>query len=223
MELVQVYLDLYSKSKIGSSERNIDEKWQEFMESEAHTLSVFAGRGTGKTIHLVRYALSTPHDVIYFVHNEATTYYIMDLINQNTDPAEIRSIRRENRTRIIEVSNGKRIIVLHIPTEFTHISGLRYRGYELIFDEFDNDRFSRFIQIFEDIVRDAIRVICAGSIMTRRPNAAKAWFRDSEHKIFIDSAADHNFVPHEVSEEEMFPSRLKLMIRNMPSLSYNVV
>ncbi|MED3626620.1 hypothetical protein P4478_05585 [Bacillus subtilis] len=207
MELVTLYSEvlqsqLLEKNKNKTIKRTREE-WIPFLESESHSIAVYAGRGTGKTHNTVTRVLLSDHDCIVFCNSD----YERRILCRDID------FRWENeclhKNRAIEVLNINSSLSDHILFDL--------KGKEVIFHEFDSPKFCRYVELYRDILSLAAHVVCVGSINGLDKNlSAKQWFRESESNYFIDS----NVYRSNFSMPEMFPSEFHGFINQLPPSRY---
>jgi hypothetical protein len=185
MELVAEYRQLLNEQRRAEAELLKEERmkgsWEQFHESDAKFISVFAARRSGKSYNLALRALRSRRDCTIFSNGQYQAIQMKDMImSLSANMLWGATVARGNGGYTIR-TDGR---VIRIESRFT-ARGERYTGEEVMIDEFDRNLID-----IEYIARTAERVICVGTPITQERNAAKRWFAESELKIFIDSSHD---------------------------------
>ncbi len=208
MELVANYISIDEERQAANLE-GVYPEWREFQSSMDHKISVFAGRGTGKTYNLAYRAAHSDVDCMIFV----TNYHSIELLVRQiqlieTDvPISSVTINRGSISNIV-YENGRRIRIASL-RNCSAYRGLRFNGEEVMFDEFEHSDFGEFMNQRMYIVNMARNIVCVGSINRREDTFAKQWLRQSDYYSFIDSSSPLNeylHFPEEFTPSLMAPS-----------------
>ncbi len=191
MELVASYISIDEERQAACLE-GVYPEWIEFQSLMDHKISVFAGRGTGKTYNLAYRAAHSDVDCMMFV----TNYYSIELLVRQiqlieTDvPISNVSLNRGSISNIV-YENGRKIRVASLRNSWTY-RGLRFDGVEVMFDEFEHSDFEEFMSVMRSMIPRIRNIVCVGSINRREDTFAKQWFRQSDYYSFIDSPSPLN-------------------------------
>jgi hypothetical protein len=225
MELAAAYTSILEDKMIAyNREFGLDGDWTAFHESSAHTVSVFAGRQTGKTTNLALRAFNSKHDCIIYttLGNE-----IPILINMLRGLAEENNIRHtvvssNEVSGIFRMSNNKTISIENIGRVRSYLPHRansdqnRWIDKEIFFSEFDHNYFCSFISSMESQVNQAVSIRSVSSIRIPSPTISKEWFKNSDVHYFIDNENSHYTVNDNTPMAfEHQPSTAREMIDNM--------
>ena len=220
MELVAEYTKII-EDKIAAAKPpalQIVTGWDEFHASDARTISVFAGRRTGKSYNIALRALRSENNCLILTSAP-------ELIVQHFRGFRAVSNGLPRNTIVtsdqISFSDGRNIRIMRInaPTSYR---GLRVDNRDVFIDEYDNPQFGRLMlsqASYETLFHNASRIICVGGVMNALDSIGKRWFNQSESKFFLDSPA----MPEEVSGRrrwEYFPSEQRQMIEHLPPVDF---
>ncbi|MGV7000201.1 hypothetical protein ACWA2C_16070 [Priestia megaterium] len=221
MELIAEYIDLNAPKIVSIPEVSAQEvDWNAFHESQEHKISMFAGRRTGKTHNIALRASRSEYDCIVFVQNAYQVRMMAELIigfNHTRDVAI--DMYQAN----IQYNNLRHVCVRTLESHsFDRLRGIGISGKEILFDEVDNDNFSRFIRTFGWTLDRAHHVVFASSISNDQDTIAKRWFKASQAKFFLDSPIVPTVIDSspDCNGYEVFPSRMRLMIEQLPPVNH---
>lgn len=193
-------------------------EWADFHESRERTISVFAGRGTGKSYNLALRAARSEHDCMIIVQHGPSVRMMLDLIIElSTEEVEVSSSRQMTR---IQYSNGRRVSIETL-SNVSNIRGRRLNG-ELMFDEFDYDWFGDFMTNDHVLpfLENVQHIVCVGSINWFEDSKGKRWFKSSDTRIFVDAHSQPPTRGH--MRYEYFPSEKRLAIENLPPMGWPI-
>ncbi|ARC67222.1 hypothetical protein B14_200011 (plasmid) [Bacillus licheniformis] len=211
MELITLYNETLEKQKnlriINKRKKvlsQVREEWLPFLESESHTVSVYAGRGMGKTHNTVSRVLLSEHDCIVYCNSESERRMLCRDID----------VRWENEC----LYKNRHIKVLNINSELSEHLLYQLEGKEVIFHEFDSYEFCRYVELYRNLLSRAEHIVCVGTLIDLdKKLSAKLWFRDSDVKYFIDGYIYRSGL----SGPQAYPSHYKGFIDRLPPSSYS--
>lgn len=180
MELVMAYAE---KNKPLDGGYIVAENWDQLYDSESHSISIFAGRRTGKSVNLVLRALASEYNVTIFTPLEITMKAMLELIRE-ISPLRILNAYASSQLTTIEMQNGKRIRIFTANARLAN--GIDISNEEVFFDEFEISSVTNRIASMHRLFPQAKKVICIGSVYQEGGTAAKQWFKHSDTKVFID-------------------------------------
>lgn len=223
MELIAVYQNVIEEqsaaaqaaSEAGRLAAYARTDWDGFLNSTEKFISVFAGRGTGKTHNLALRAVRSRFDVTIFAGSYQKARVMRDAVLSAT-LSELSYAARpreggngfsiqtpDNRTIRIEGSN--------------RVAGYRFDNEEVMFDEYDVPVFERMLRESWYTLGQAEHIVCVGSLSRDRSTYAQRWFNSSDAKFLIDSPYMHYDETYMI-RTEMFPSESRLMLENLPRI-----
>lgn len=216
MELVAEYRQIDEPRRV--EPLPYETEWASFHESRERTISVFAGRGTGKTYNLALRAARSEHDCIIFVQHSHSIRMILDLVVELS--LEVVDVSTSRQMARIQYPNGRRVSVEAL-SHFTSIRGRRLNG-ELMFDEFDHVQFEFFMTNDHVIpfLQSVRHIVCVGSLKGFEDSPGKRWFKGSDTRIFVDAKSQPPTRGH--MRYEYFPSEKRLALENLPPFSYEI-
>ncbi|MCD7910984.1 hypothetical protein KC480_05530 [Bacillus velezensis] len=209
MELITLYSEVSQLQQEEKNNKTIEEtreEWLPFLKSESHFISVYAGRGTGKTYNAASRVLLSDHDCIVFCKSVNHKRVFWDAL--------------ESRWKNECLHKNKEVRILNINDRTSENFLYQLQGKEVIFDEFDSAEFCRYVELYREQLEQAGHVVCVGSMNNVRNNlSAKLWFRESELSYFIDS----QLIDVDSSVEEFIPSSFGSYINQLPPSRYEFV
>lgn len=215
MELIKKYIKLDNARQEEVFLEEVEEKWRSFHESQAKTIGVLAGRDTGKSKNLILKALHSKRDCIIFIPEGAMINRTIEVATSLNKGLAISNIQNSGRHGLIEFSDGRKIYILAMNGS-PGLNVYNFRDKEVMFDEFDYDMVSTFLNIYNWKLEEAERIICVGSFNSRHINHSKSWFRSAEHQIYIDRENDQPQLG--MSLDQLKPSLLKKFMEHIPKM-----
>lgn len=212
MELITKYLKLFRKKPVMA----VPEAWRAFHESKAQRISVFAGRGTGKSYNIAARAINSKHDCIIYSHSQESTASLNRLIVSLLPEGSIQALIGVPYRKDIVLANGRVIKSRTLTKSVPGVRGEDSKNKEILFNEFDYASFNEVVEYHEYWLRQAKHVVCVGSLMNLNLDAAKSWYRSSEYRELIDSQTRHGESP------EIKPSTVRLLLENVPPLGVSI-
>ena len=198
MELVMAYNENQLPVNAGYI---IAENWDRLHESDDYSISIFAGRSTGKTVNLVMRALASEYNVTIFTSLLVCMKEIMTLIRE-ISPSTLLQVSSNHEFTNIELTSGKRIRIFTSTSR--QANGIDITNEEVFFDEFEMSGVNERLRTMYQLLSNAKRVICIGSVYKEGGSAAKQWFKHSNTKVFIDADTIPN--QYHIKDEEYQPS-----------------
>ncbi|PVC75043.1 hypothetical protein C2I27_03915 [Priestia megaterium] len=218
MELVAEYIDLNTLSIIDTPLMNIQPDWDTFHRSYERKISVFAGRGTGKSYNIALRAVRSECDCFVFVHNEGLVRLMTEKIADLSNPNDLATCRSDRSRSTITYRDGHSIDVVSLASlNLFPFRGTDFYEKEIMFDEAEYNGFSDFIIEHRRELERARRIVMVSSITRDLDTAAKRWFKFSDRKFYIDSDM---FIPVEMQRYELYPSEMRHMIEQLPPIDY---
>lgn len=218
MELVESYVvNLKNKRNNKWKEKlmaGVWEEWLPFHESDDHTISVIAGRNTGKTYNLVLKAALSDHDCVIYLSGIYLRQAIVELLQKfqsNFDPIDY-----NNMSKIIYKS-GRSIEIREMLRTYRLQKEPSWINKVILFDEFDRLGFDSIINEKKDEISKAKQIACVGSSWNTDDTFAKRWFKSSKVYYFVDSKSLDYYSSY-LSISEMTPSVMSKFIETLPLL-----
>ncbi|WAT23535.1 hypothetical protein O0R52_22395 (plasmid) [Bacillus halotolerans] len=210
MELITLYSEVLQKQLLEKNKnktiKRTREEWMPFLESESHSITVYAGRGTGKTFNIVSRVLLSEHDCFVFCESN---YHKREFWNELARRWDNECLHKNKEIRIFNINDS-----------LSESSLYQLQGKEIIFDEFDSTKFCRYVELHRGLLNQAAHVVCVGSMYDVRRNlSAKLWFRESELSYFIDS----QLIDSDSSIEKFIPSSFSSYINQLPPSRYEFI